>query len=112
MGLFKSKAEKELGYLSFKDDRLLFGLIPLFERREAQVRMKIRKCEKKAKSADVDLWIRSVESDNTAVESINLNSTTCSVHGYHSIHRTDRGMHPYPHLMRAPFQALFAMSRI
>ena len=49
MGLFKSKAEKKLGYLSFKDDRPLFGLIPLFERREAQVRMKIRKCEKKAK---------------------------------------------------------------
>ncbi len=62
----------ELGYLSFKDDRLLFGLIPLFERREVQVRMKIRKYDKKAKSADVDLWVRSVKGDNTAVESINL----------------------------------------
>ena len=62
----------ELGYLSFKDDRLLFGIIPLFERREVQVRIKVCKCDKQAKSADADLWIRFIKSDNTAVESINL----------------------------------------
>lgn len=62
--------DKETGYLTFKDDRLLFGIIPLFER--SAVRVRIRTGKIKGSSADADLWIVPVpEDDVTVVESIN-----------------------------------------
>ncbi|MDD6310742.1 MAG: hypothetical protein PUB09_02255 [Firmicutes bacterium] len=37
----KDDKKRELGYLSFADDRLYYGLIPIFERRAAKLRMKV-----------------------------------------------------------------------
>jgi hypothetical protein len=67
------KENRELGYLSFKDDRLLFGLVPLFERRALGIKMICKSKGRPKKSVDVDLWLRPVEEDATsAIESINL----------------------------------------
>ncbi len=67
------KDNKELGYLSFKDDRLLFGLVPLFERRALGMKMTCRSKGKSKWSVDIDLWLRLVEEDTTsAIESISL----------------------------------------
>ena len=69
----------EVGYLSFSDDRLYYVIIPLFEQRLVQVKMRL-KAEKKAYSKrkkarsykDVDLWIRFIEKDeNRLRESLN-----------------------------------------
>ncbi|MCQ2492882.1 MAG: J domain-containing protein [Lachnospiraceae bacterium] len=57
-----------LGYLSFKDDRLLFGIIPLFERRVVQIKMQMGQ-----KASEVDLWIRKLpETEESGIDSINL----------------------------------------
>ncbi len=61
---------KELGYLSFKDDRLLFGIIPLFERSAVKVKMIAGRSH--GTSVDADLWIMPHREDNvTIIESIN-----------------------------------------
>lgn len=63
----------ELGYLSFKDDRLLFGLVPLFERRALQLKLVVSSGKKKANSLDVDMWIKRIpEDDKRGIDSINL----------------------------------------
>ena len=65
---------KEIGYLTFKDDRLLFGLIPLFERRAVKIRLKCKGSKAHSKSLDADLWIKpKMEDTIKAIESINLN---------------------------------------
>ncbi|MCR5686861.1 MAG: J domain-containing protein [Lachnospiraceae bacterium] len=62
----------ELGYMTFCDDRLLFGIIPLFERNAVKVRITAGKT--KRRSADADLWIIPTHEDNvTVIESINEN---------------------------------------
>ena len=37
----KEVSEEELGYLSFRDDRLYYIVIPLFEQRRVQVRIRV-----------------------------------------------------------------------
>lgn len=37
----KKEGGKEIGYLSFKDDRFYYGLIPLFERRSVKVKIQV-----------------------------------------------------------------------
>ena len=65
------KGNKEFGYLSFKDDRLLFGLVPLFERRALSMKMVCKNGSKK--SVDIDLWLRPENEDQvSSIESINL----------------------------------------
>lgn len=39
--LYVSDGQKEIGYVSFKDDRLYYGIIPLLERRAALIKMVI-----------------------------------------------------------------------
>ena len=63
---------RQLGYLSFKDDRLLFGLIPLFERRVVSVKMKSCKTIPRAKSVDVDMWIKLLPENESVIDSVNL----------------------------------------
>ena len=71
----------EVGYLSFYDDRLYYALIPLFEQRLVQVKIKQQKDSKdKNKRRDriknyinIDLWIRFVEREEKQLEeSINI----------------------------------------
>ncbi len=72
--LFVNDADgKEVGYLTFKDDRLLFGIIPLFERGAARVKIRAKAVKRRAPSVDADLWIRlKGEDDTKVIESINL----------------------------------------
>lgn len=68
--------EKEIGYLSFRDDRLYYGIIPLFERRAAQIKLQIIdatvKRQARRRYIDISLMIRLIEEDNYQMtESIN-----------------------------------------
>ena len=65
-----------LGYLSFKDDRLYYVIIPLFEGRTVQVKMQVVEKKLKARSkgryAEVALWLRLNKESKTDIESKNL----------------------------------------
>ena len=66
----KDGSDNGIGYLTFRDDRLLFGIIPLFER--SAVKVKIIAGKSHRSSADADLWIiPQPEDDVTIIESIN-----------------------------------------
>ncbi len=66
----KNEEGKEIGYLTFKDDRMLFGIVPLFER--SAVKVKIIAGVTKGVSVDADLWIIPIpEDDVTIIENIN-----------------------------------------
>lgn len=64
----------ELGYLSFADDRILFGLIPLFERKAVQVKMVIAKEKTGArKMTEVHMWVKPIPEESSAsIDSISL----------------------------------------
>lgn len=73
----KNAKGKELGYISFKDDRLYYGVIPLFERRAARLKMEISGDVRKRLNGkcyrDVNLYIRlNPEDEEHMLESINL----------------------------------------
>ena len=62
----------ELGYLTFSDDRLLFGLIPLFERKAVQVKMTVNSLPQKG-SPVVNLWVKNIpDTAGTYIDSINM----------------------------------------
>ena len=66
----KDSRDNGIGYITFRDDRLLFGIIPLFER--SAVKVKIIAGKSHRSSADADLWIIPQPEDNvTIIESIN-----------------------------------------
>ena len=66
----KDGNDNEIGYLTFRDDRLLFGIIPLFERSAVKVKIKAGKSHRS--SVDADLWIILLPEDNvTIIENIN-----------------------------------------
>ncbi len=66
----KDGSGNEIGYLTFRDDRLLFGIIPLFERSAVKVKMTAGRPH--GSSVDADLWIIPQPEDNvTVIESIN-----------------------------------------
>lgn len=69
--LYVKKGEgREIGYLTFRDDRMLFGIVPLFER--GAVKVKITAGPSRGRSVDADLWIVPIPEDNvTIIESIN-----------------------------------------
>ena len=73
----RSSSGEIVGYLSFKDDRLYYVIIPLLELKKAQVKMivtdKKLKSKTKKKYVDINLWIRLVETDFSSIESTNLN---------------------------------------
>lgn len=67
------KFGKELGYVSFKDDRLLFGLVPLFEQRKVQVKAMVSDPGKSAKSVDMDLYLRRMNTNESSeIDSVNM----------------------------------------
>ncbi len=66
----KDGSDNGIGYMTFRDDRLLFGIIPLFERSAVKVKMIAGKSH--GSSVDADLWIIPQPEDNvTIIESIN-----------------------------------------
>ena len=72
----KSQTGKEIGYLSFKDDRLYYGIIPIFERRACKIKMQVAcatcKYLNHKKYVDVNLMLKLLDEDMTCViESIN-----------------------------------------
>jgi hypothetical protein len=63
-------AGHELGYITFKDDRLLFGLVPLFEQRKVQVKATVSETRR---SVDIDLYLKRTDTDaSSAIDSVNL----------------------------------------
>ncbi|MDC7278100.1 J domain-containing protein [Butyrivibrio fibrisolvens] len=72
----RNKGGQIVGYLSFKDDRLYYVIIPLFEQKKAQVKMVVAdnalKSRTRKKYADLNLWIRLNETETSAIESTNL----------------------------------------
>ena len=73
-----AQAGRELGYLSFLDDRLYYVLIPLFEQKRVQIKIKAAKKqpEKTKKYASnyhyLDMWVR-LRDDNFSRMPENLN---------------------------------------
>ncbi len=78
---------RELGYLSFKDDRLYYGIIPLFERRTVLLKMKVAEDTGKRLNGkryqDVDLLLKLLPEDYVRlVESINKKIEDLLERGY------------------------------
>jgi len=75
--LFLNNEEgKEVGYLSFRDDRLYYGIIPLFERRAVQLKIQIADGEPKRQRGkryiDISLMMRCKKEDKyQIIENIN-----------------------------------------
>lgn len=71
----RNKSGQIIGYLSFKDDRLYYVVIPLFEQKKAQVKMivadSVQRNRRGNKYADIDLWIRILPTETSAIESTN-----------------------------------------
>jgi hypothetical protein len=64
----KNHSGNELGYLSFLDDRLYYVIIPLFEQKKVQIRVKYTGYKRK-----LHLWVKlSNESVSSMPESVNL----------------------------------------
>lgn len=65
-----------VGYLSFKDDRLYYVIIPLFEQKKAQVKIIVSDSDEKPRSrkkyVDVDLWLKILETETSVIESTNI----------------------------------------
>ena len=80
----KNQSGKELGYLSFPDDRLYYVVVPLFEQKKVLVKIKAadaqnykkRKTNASPKTPDcqpLHLWLKlSCETGNTMPENLNL----------------------------------------
>lgn len=75
----KNSSSKTVGYLSFKDDRLYYIIIPLLEQKIAQVKCAVSKEQDrlntrgKDKYKNVDFWIKvPYECGKTLPESLNL----------------------------------------
>ena len=71
----RNKGGEIVGYLSFKDDRLYYVIIPLFEQKKAQVKMVVSDTPKSTrygkKYADIDLWVKIIEDQNSAIDNTN-----------------------------------------
>ena len=71
----RNKVGEIVGYLSFKDDRLYYVIIPLFEQKKAQVKMvvadDIQRTRRGKKYVDLDLWIRVLPTETSEIESTN-----------------------------------------
>ncbi len=72
----RNKGGEIIGYLSFKDDRLYYVIIPLLEQKKAQVKMVVAdntlKSRTRKRYVDLDLWIRLLETETSGIESTNL----------------------------------------
>ncbi len=75
----KNRAGRELGYLSFLDDRLYYIIIPLFEQKRVQVKLQAAetKAEKRRRTADryqkLNLWAKLLRVNTSRMpENLNL----------------------------------------
>lgn len=75
----KNRAEREIGYLSFHDDRLYYIIVPLFEQKRVQIKIQVaekqgkRKGIKTAGYRNLHLWIKLFDADrNRMPENLNL----------------------------------------
>lgn len=75
----KDRAGRELGYLSFWDDRLYYIVIPLFEQKRVQVKIQVAQVreEKRRKRTagyqNLDLWVKLLRTNtNHMPENLNL----------------------------------------
>ena len=64
-----NEAGRELGYISFADDKLYYALVPLFEQRSVQVKIRVsgsilgNNNVRQIKVKSLDLWLRMEERD-------------------------------------------------
>lgn len=75
----KNRAGREIGYLSFHDDRLYYIIVPLFEQKRVQIKIQVaekqekRKGNKTARYRNLHLWIKLFDADrNRMPENLNL----------------------------------------
>ena len=75
----KNQAGKELGYLSFFDDRLYYIVIPLFEQKRVQVKLQVaqpnaeKKRNKTVRYQNLHLWIKLPERNKSRMpENLNM----------------------------------------
>ncbi|MDE6847505.1 MAG: J domain-containing protein [Lachnospiraceae bacterium] len=75
----KNQAGREIGYLSFQDDRLYYIIVPLFEQKRVQIKVQAaekqenRRRNKSGGYHNLHLWIRLLDADrNCMPENLNL----------------------------------------
>ena len=71
----RNKGGEIVGYISFKDDRLYYVIIPLFEQKKAQVKIVVADNAKATRSrkkyVEIDLWVKIIEDQNSAIDNTN-----------------------------------------
>ena len=75
----KKRAGREIGYLSFHDDRLYYIIVPLFEQKRVQIKIQVAEKQEKGKRnkssgyCNLHLWIKLLDADiNRMPENLNL----------------------------------------
>lgn len=75
----KNRIGREIGYLSFHDDRLYYIIVPLFEQKRVQIKVQVaekqekRKGNKTAGYRNLHLWIKLFDADrNRMPENLNI----------------------------------------
>lgn len=75
----KNRTGREIGYLSFHDDRLFYIIVPLFEQKRVQIKIQVaekqekRKGNKTAGYRNLHLWIKLFDADrNRMPENLNI----------------------------------------
>ena len=69
----KNREGRELGYLSFADDRLYYVVIPMLEQRSAQVKIRAAEKPEGKKYQNLELWLRLPGKQNGGMpENLNL----------------------------------------
>ena len=72
-----TRSGKEAGYISFKDDRLYYVLIPILEQKRALVKIEVSSKQDRhntmgeKKYKNIDLWVK-IGNDATFPENINM----------------------------------------
>ncbi len=69
----KNREGRELGYLSFADDRLYYVVIPMLEQRSAQVKIRAAEKPEGKRYQNLELWLRLAGKQNGGMpENLNL----------------------------------------
>lgn len=75
----KNQAGREIGYLSFHDDRLYYIIVPLFEQKRVKIKIQVAEKQGKRKGnttagyRNLHLWIKLLDADrNRMPENLNL----------------------------------------
>ena len=69
----KNREGREVGYLSFADDRLYYVVIPMLEQRSAQVKIRAAEKPEGKRYQNLELWLRLAGKQNGGMpENLNL----------------------------------------